>query len=74
MEITADLCDKDGEFYINGQWGEHQSDGTFQQYGKAGDFVCQNTTDKTDIWIVARGMYVSTYEVKVKVETHAAQH
>jgi hypothetical protein len=51
-------------FSIKAQWGERQSDGTFLQFGQWGDFICRNQTDKTDVWIVRRSFFDSTYEIK----------
>lgn len=51
------------EFAIKAQWGVQQPDGTFLQFGKAGDVVCQSQSDPTDFWIVARKVFINTYEM-----------
>ncbi len=51
------------EFSITALWGEKQPNGTFVQHGKGGDYVVQSTSDLKDVWIVARNVFESTYEV-----------
>lgn len=53
------------EFYIEGQWGENiEGVGVNIQRGSAGDYICQNQTDKTDVWIVRQSLFNNTYEIK----------
>lgn len=49
-------------FAIKGQWGERQSDGTFVQYGKIGDYVARSQSDPTDVWIIAKKIFENTYK------------
>lgn len=55
-----------GSFCINGQWGtnEYPEFGKNVQWGDEGDFVCQNRTDPTDVWIVKRKLFLNTYVQK----------
>lgn len=64
MEITADQCDADGTFYIIGQWGATIGNEKNVQAGIAGDFVCRNRTDHSDIWVVNRKLFLNTYIMK----------
>lgn len=34
------------------------------QSGESGDFICQNQTDPTDVWIVKRKLFLNTYVIK----------
>ena len=56
------LCD----FAIEGQWGsaEYPEIGKNIQLGHKGDFICQNRTDPTDVWIVKRKLFLNTYVLK----------
>ncbi len=55
------VCD----FYVVGQWGQSVPElGTNIQFGSAGDFVCQNRTDPSDVWIVKRKLFLNTYIIK----------
>ena len=54
---------KDREFYIIGQWGEDSTEGP-KQFGKIGDYICQNRDDPTDVWIVRRKIFINTYTIK----------
>lgn len=53
-------------FYINGLWGSDETPafGKNVQWGDTGDFVCQNRTDPTDVWIVRRKLFLNTYIIK----------
>lgn len=51
-------------FSILARWGEKRKDGTFIQYGNFGDVVCRSQSDPGDVWIVARKLFDSTYEIK----------
>lgn len=57
---------KSYSFYVNGQWGSNDNPlfGKNVQWGDAGDFVCQNCTDLTDVWIVKRKLFLNTYVIK----------
>jgi hypothetical protein len=52
-----------GDFAIEGQWGDagYPQLGKNVQWGSAGDFVCQNRTDPTDVWVVRRKLFLNTY-------------
>jgi hypothetical protein len=64
--ILLEMCTKKGDFYINGQWGddEHPFFGKNVQWGFIGDFICQNQTDPSDVWIVKRKLFLNTYVIK----------
>ena len=59
-------------FSIRAQWGEHQSDGTYLQHGKSGDYILRSADSdhgvdengQQDIWIVAKEVFEATYEVQ----------
>ena len=55
-----------GDFCISGQWGDdkYPEVGHNIQWGSAGDFICQNRTDPTDVWVVRRKLFLNTYVVK----------
>lgn len=55
-----------GDFAIEGQWGDDKYPelGKNIQWGSAGDFICQNLTDPTDVWIVRRRLFLNTYVQK----------
>lgn len=64
-EVTADQCGPDGDFSIIGQWGTDTIlDGrkVALQFGKAGDIICRNQQDHTDVWIVRRKEFDATQE------------
>lgn len=63
-EIDTAKCETDGSFYIIGQWGETVGSEKNVQKGSAGDFVCRNRTDHTDVWIVRRKLFLNTYVIK----------
>jgi hypothetical protein len=54
------------DFAIIGQWGDasYPSLGKTVQWGSIGDFVCQNRTDPTDVWVVRRKLFLNTYILK----------
>jgi hypothetical protein len=51
-------------FIVCGLWGEEQPSGQFWQRGGIGDYVARSKTNPTDIWIVAKNIFDSTYEIK----------
>jgi hypothetical protein len=53
---------QDGNYYIIGQYGEKHDDG-LRQNCVVGDFICQNRTDTTDVWIVRRKLFINTYAI-----------
>ena len=55
-----------GSFAIEGQWGDvkYPQLGKKIQWGQTGDFICQNRTDPTDVWIVRRKLFLNTYVQK----------
>jgi hypothetical protein len=64
FEVTSDHIDGD-QFYVVGLWGETLPDGTKNvQTGLRGDIVCRSQTDQSDIWIVRRKLFNSTYEIR----------
>ena len=64
IEVNASQCDKNGEFTIIGQWGATVGEEKNVQKGVAGDFICRNRTDTTDVWIVNRKLFLNTYILK----------
>jgi hypothetical protein len=75
VEVTKELLAKHGEppwdeqfyklgdFYVKAIWGHQTPIGTIQ-YGSMGDFVCRNTKDASDIWIVRRKIFNNTYSIR----------
>ena len=55
-----------GDFVIEGQWGDagYPELGKNIQWGQMGDFICQNQTDPTDVWVVRRKLFLNTYILK----------
>lgn len=51
-------------FTIIGLWGETINKEKNVQRGVAGDFICRNQTDHTDVWIVKRKLFLNTYNIK----------
>lgn len=49
-------------FHIIGLWGATIGDIKCVQTGVAGDYICRNTTDHADVWIVKRSIFENTYE------------
>jgi len=47
-------------FMIIGQWGETIGNEKNVQKGVAGDFICRNQTDHSDVWIVKRKLFLNT--------------
>ena len=75
VEITAELLagdaaqapaplqriqNKSADCYIIGLYGEATSEGLVQ-YAKIGDFICQDRENPADHWIVARKIFLNTY-------------
>ena len=56
----------EGDFAIvNPKWGDEQIvDGRqgWLQYGRGGDYVCQNPNDLPDTWVVRKHIFERTYE------------
>ena len=65
-EMTADQngASATGAFSIIGQWGATVGNEKNVQSGVVGDFICQNQTDPTDVWIMKRKLFLNTYVVK----------
>ena len=63
-EVTSAQCSIDGSFIIIGQWGETVDGVANVQRGTTGDFICQNRTDPTDVWVVRRKLFLNTYVMK----------
>jgi len=49
-------------FYIKGLWGEESEDGLIQR-GKSGDYILQDRINPNDVWVVARKIFINTYNV-----------
>lgn len=62
QHVTAGRTD--GTFTIIGQWGATVGNEKNVQKGVAGDFICQNQTDPSDVWIVKRALFLNTYIIK----------
>lgn len=59
-------------FCIRGQYGEERMiDGVKVQlqFGLVGDYILGSKDDPTDRWIVRRGLFDQTYEIKAAIET-----
>jgi len=68
-EITLGDCEiGEGEFVIEAQWGTRQSNGKFLQTGKSGDFIARSQEDPSDVWIIDRKVFLSTYSWNNHVE------
>lgn len=52
------------DFSIVGQWGATVGEEKNVQTGNVGDFICQNRTDSTDVWVVRRKLFLNTYIIK----------
>lgn len=50
-----------GKFSIVGQWGATVGEEKNVQTGEKGDFICQNRTDPTDVWVVRHKLFLNTY-------------
>lgn len=64
VEVDPSDCEVNGAFSIIGQWGATVDGVANVQKGVAGDFICQNRTDPTDVWIVKRKFFLNTYTIK----------
>ena len=62
IKVTEHFGCADG-FKLVAQWGEEQDDGTFLQSGEQGDYILQNPEDLMDLWIVAKKVFETTYEI-----------
>lgn len=51
------------KFTIIGHYGEKIDGEDNVQSGTEGDFICQNTSDPTDVWIVKRELFNNTYKI-----------
>lgn len=72
LEVTEDLC-QTGKFRIKAKWGTPEGD-TFFQVGKVGDYIARDVDDHTDTWIVAREMFLNTYETEKENEIRKQQN
>ena len=66
-DVDVDATQVHEEFSVIAQWGEERMiDGKqqFVQYGQAGDYICRNPKDPSDVWIVRKSFFESTYEIK----------
>ena len=54
----------DINFYIIGHWGGVVNGEKNAQLGEFGDYICQNPTDPTDVWVVRRKIFTNTYSIK----------
>lgn len=68
VEVSHDMTTPDGHnrnaFTIIGQWGATVGTEKNVQVGEEGDFICQNQTDPSDVWIVKRKLFLNTYVIK----------
>jgi hypothetical protein len=65
FQVTPEMCyPGNPTFRIVGQWGGEQPDGTFLQFGEAGDYILRDPDDPTDCYIVKKAIFESTYEWK----------
>lgn len=64
IEVTSEMCNNKKVFTIIGLWGESiivDNKNITIQHGIVGDFICQNTVDPIDVWIVKRKIFDNTY-------------
>jgi hypothetical protein len=47
--------------YIRGQWGETIFDESNLQSFVKGDIIARNREDRTDVWVVARKIWINSY-------------
>ena len=52
-----------GENYLQGKWGSTVGDHVNLQSFKVGDYVCRQTYDHTDQWIVRESLFDATYAI-----------
>lgn len=68
VEVEYSWCSVDGHnknvFSIIGQWGATVGEEKNVQCGEVGDFICQNQSDPTDVWIVKRAIFNNSYTIK----------
>jgi hypothetical protein len=62
--LATHQSDDNDNFSIVGQWGATVGNEKNIQTGMVGDFICQNQTDPSDVWIVRRKLFFNTYVVK----------
>lgn len=66
IQVTTDMITTSSDhkdFYIIGLWGQDSPEGP-RQYGHIGDYICKNPLDPNDKWIVKRGIFEATYQIK----------
>lgn len=63
FEVTEDMTDGMGKFYIIGQWGKDSPDGP-RQDGVVGDWIGNNPEDPDDVWIIVKKIFNNTYSLK----------
>lgn len=63
-QLLRDLNVMGSQFTIVGQWGATVGTEKNVQTGASGDFICQNQTDPSDVWIVKRKLFLNTYIIK----------
>lgn len=47
--------------YVVGLWGETVDGVENLQRFKPGDFICRSREDRTDVWVVARKIFINSY-------------
>jgi len=63
-EAPDEAMYKAHDFYIHGLWGATVPGfGDNIQWGDNGDYVCQNQTDTSDVWIVKQKIFENTYKI-----------
>ena len=60
---ARDNTQDDGNYYIEGLWGETTSNGIIQRCVD-GDFILQDRNNPKDVWVVTRKIFLNTYEIK----------
>lgn len=65
IQFTGDGAkgDEAGLFTIIGLWGEEINGVSNQQRIKVGDYICRQTYDHNDQWVVNKGLFEATYSV-----------
>lgn len=62
LEVLVTMTTDSPDFEIVGQWGQKNEAGELIQNGVVGDYLCRRPADNSDVWVVARKVFLNTYE------------
>jgi hypothetical protein len=62
IEVLVTMTTDSPDFEIVGQWGQKNEAGELIQNGVVGDYLCRRPSDNSDVWVVARRVFLNTYE------------